>query len=130
MNESTPRAFAEIEIGDEIGPVVRVPSLEVVQRYAAATGLTDRRFIDPDAQFKFVPGKGYRPHEGELACVKDPEPLSPALPCAGSTRPFGYWYRGIVCPTGRSITPSISSVLPPSLAFVSEERLLPIRILF
>jgi hypothetical protein len=25
-----------------------------------------RRFIDPQAQFKFVPGKGYRPHEGEL----------------------------------------------------------------
>src|SRR2546428_13952947 len=47
-SERTPRAFAEIEIGDEIGPVVRVPSLEVVQRYAAATGLTDRRFIDPE----------------------------------------------------------------------------------
>jgi hypothetical protein len=25
-----------------------------------------RRFIDPEAQFKFVSGKGYRPHEGEL----------------------------------------------------------------
>src|SRR5262245_22494237 len=25
-----------------------------------------RRFIDPDAQFKFVPGKGYRPLEGEF----------------------------------------------------------------
>jgi hypothetical protein len=25
-----------------------------------------RRFIDPDARFKFVAGKGYRPHEGEL----------------------------------------------------------------
>src|SRR4051812_29695621 len=25
-----------------------------------------RRFIDPDARFKFVPGKGYRPQEGEL----------------------------------------------------------------
>jgi hypothetical protein len=25
-----------------------------------------RRFIDPEAQFKFVPGKGYRPNEGEL----------------------------------------------------------------
>jgi len=25
-----------------------------------------RRFIDPDARFKFVPGKGYRPAEGEL----------------------------------------------------------------
>src|SRR6516225_3789824 len=25
-----------------------------------------RRFIDPQAQFKFVPGKGYRPKEGEL----------------------------------------------------------------
>lgn len=25
-----------------------------------------RRFIDPQARFKFVPGKGYRPHPGEL----------------------------------------------------------------
>jgi hypothetical protein len=25
-----------------------------------------RRFIDPEARFKFVPGKGYRPQEGEL----------------------------------------------------------------
>jgi len=25
-----------------------------------------RRFIDPEARFKFVSGKGYRPHEGEL----------------------------------------------------------------
>src|SRR6516165_7003085 len=25
-----------------------------------------RRFIDPQSQFKFVSGKGYRPHEGEL----------------------------------------------------------------
>lgn len=25
-----------------------------------------RRFIDPQAKFKFVPGKGYRPHPGEL----------------------------------------------------------------
>jgi len=46
--ERIPRAFAEVEIGDEIGPVVRVPTLEVVQRYAAVTGLTDRRFIDPE----------------------------------------------------------------------------------
>jgi hypothetical protein len=25
-----------------------------------------RRFIDPEARFKFVSGKGYRPHEGEV----------------------------------------------------------------
>lgn len=25
-----------------------------------------RRFIDPDARFKFVPAQGYKPHEGEL----------------------------------------------------------------
>ena len=25
-----------------------------------------RRFIDPDAQFRFVSGKGYRPRTGEL----------------------------------------------------------------
>jgi hypothetical protein len=28
--------------------------------------LNFRRFIDPEARFKFVPGKGYRPQEGEL----------------------------------------------------------------
>lgn len=48
MSTSTAKAFAEIEIGDEIGPVVRVPTLEIVQRYATVTRLTDRRFVDPE----------------------------------------------------------------------------------
>lgn len=40
------RSLAEIEIGDEIGPIVRVPTVEVVQRYGTVAGLIDRRFID------------------------------------------------------------------------------------
>src|SRR5207302_3286041 len=31
-----------------------------------ASGWLIRRFIDPEAQFKFVSGKGYRPNESEL----------------------------------------------------------------
>lgn len=48
MEERRLRAFSEIEIGDEIGPVVRVPTLAVVQRYAAVAGISDQRFIDPE----------------------------------------------------------------------------------
>jgi len=42
------RSFADIEIGDEIGPVVRVATREVVQRYGTVAGLVDRRFLDLD----------------------------------------------------------------------------------
>src|SRR5262245_6533721 len=48
MHEHGLRQFDEIEIGDEIGPVVQVPTGEVVQRYAAVAGIIDRRFLDPD----------------------------------------------------------------------------------
>ncbi len=48
MGQQSGRAMADIEIGDAIGPVEWVPTREIVQRYAAVTGLTDRRFLDPE----------------------------------------------------------------------------------
>lgn len=48
--EREPKPFSEIEIGDEIGPVVRVPTTEVVKRYAKVTHLPRefRFFFDPE----------------------------------------------------------------------------------
>jgi acyl dehydratase len=49
MTERTIRPFAEIEIGDEIGPVTRVPTTEMVLRYAEAAGIHELRFFfDPE----------------------------------------------------------------------------------
>ena len=40
---------ADIEIGDEIGPVTRVPTTEMVLRYAEAAGIRELRFFfDPE----------------------------------------------------------------------------------
>lgn len=47
MRTQGPRSIEEIDIGDEIGPIVYVPTAEVVQRFAAVVRLIDRRFIDP-----------------------------------------------------------------------------------
>jgi len=41
------RSIDEIDIGDEIGPVVYVPTAEVVQRFGAVVRMIDHRFIDP-----------------------------------------------------------------------------------
>ena len=48
MDSPPPLAFDTVEFGDEIGPVDWVPTTDIVRRYAAAAGVTDRRFIDPD----------------------------------------------------------------------------------
>jgi acyl dehydratase len=48
MAMRTPRAFADIDIGDEIGPVTKTPTSDVVIRYAKAARITDQRFIDPE----------------------------------------------------------------------------------
>jgi acyl dehydratase len=48
MNQQVAKPFADIEIGDEIGPMTRVPTLEVVQGYATVARIPDRRFIDPE----------------------------------------------------------------------------------
>ena len=49
MGERAIRSFAEIEIGDEIGPVTRVPTTEMVVRYAEAAGINELRFFfDPE----------------------------------------------------------------------------------
>lgn len=46
MQEHTARSFADIDIGDEIGPISRAVTLEAVQRYGAVAGLVDRRFLE------------------------------------------------------------------------------------
>jgi acyl dehydratase len=47
MSERLAKAFDEIDIGDELGPIVHVLTEEVVQRFAAVVRMIDRRFIDP-----------------------------------------------------------------------------------
>jgi acyl dehydratase len=48
MAVSTLKAFADIEIGDEIGPVTKTPTTDVVVRYAKVARITDQRFINPE----------------------------------------------------------------------------------
>ncbi len=48
MAQKTFKAFADVEIGDEIGPVTKITTSEVVVRYAKAARITDQRFIDPE----------------------------------------------------------------------------------
>lgn len=53
MNTQTERSFSEIEIGDEIGPVTRTPTTDMVQRYAEAVDIKELRFFfDPEAALK------------------------------------------------------------------------------
>jgi len=47
MPKQIPRSIEEIDIGDELGPIVHVLTEEVVQRFAAVVRMIDRRFIDP-----------------------------------------------------------------------------------
>jgi acyl dehydratase len=43
------RTFDDIEIGDELGPVTRTPTTEMVRRYASAVGIKELRFFfDPE----------------------------------------------------------------------------------
>lgn len=46
MNKNLPKAFADIDIGDDIGPVTQTVTSEMVQRYADVARIGDRRFID------------------------------------------------------------------------------------
>jgi acyl dehydratase len=47
--QATPKLFSDIDIGDEIGPVTRVPTTEMVLRYAEAAGIRELRFFfDPE----------------------------------------------------------------------------------
>ena len=49
MNEHSERSFSEIEIGDELGPVTRTPTTEMVRRYAQAVDIKELRFFfDPE----------------------------------------------------------------------------------
>ena len=43
------RTFDDIDIGDELGPVTRTPTTEMVRRYAAAVDIKELRFFfDPE----------------------------------------------------------------------------------
>jgi len=47
--QETPKLFSDIDIGDEIGPVTRLPTTEMVLRYAEAAGIRELRFFfDPE----------------------------------------------------------------------------------
>lgn len=49
MSERLAKTFDEIEIGDEIGPVTRVPTTAMVRRYIEVNGLHDLSFfLDPE----------------------------------------------------------------------------------
>ena len=62
MNELSMKPFADIEIGDEIGPLTYAPTLDDIQRYASVVRMVDRRFMDPQIaqqrgfQHAIVPG--------------------------------------------------------------------------
>ena len=63
MKTQTERAFSEIEIGDDLGPVTRTPTTAMVQRYAEAVDIKELRFFfDPEEarknglQHPIVPG--------------------------------------------------------------------------
>ncbi|MBI3245273.1 MAG: MaoC family dehydratase [Deltaproteobacteria bacterium] len=42
------RLFADIEIGDEIGPLTYAPTLDEIRRYAAVVRMVDQRFISKE----------------------------------------------------------------------------------
>jgi acyl dehydratase len=46
MNANLPKTFSDIEIGDDIGPVIRTMTADIVQHYADVVRIGDRRFID------------------------------------------------------------------------------------
>ncbi len=62
MHEQPPKSFADIEIGDEIGPLTYTPTLADIQRYAAEVQMVDQRFMSQEIarqrgfQHAIVPG--------------------------------------------------------------------------
>jgi len=48
MNTHSPRAFSEIEIGDEIGPMTYSPTIEDIRRYASVVRMVDQRFMNQE----------------------------------------------------------------------------------
>lgn len=48
MSEIETKPFHAIEIGDEIGPLAYVPTLDEIQRYAAVVRMVDQRFISKE----------------------------------------------------------------------------------
>lgn len=62
MNEISRKPFADIEIGDEIGPLTYAPTLADIQRYGAEVRMVDQRFMSQEIaqqrgfQHAIVPG--------------------------------------------------------------------------
>jgi acyl dehydratase len=48
MNEINRKCFADIEIGDEIGPLTYSPTLADIQRYGTEVGMVDQRFMSQE----------------------------------------------------------------------------------
>jgi hypothetical protein len=48
MHEQPPKSFADIEIGDEIGPLTYTPTLADIRRYAAEVQMVDQRFMSQE----------------------------------------------------------------------------------
>ena len=62
MNEINPKPFADIDIGDEIGPLTFVPTPEDIMRYGTEVRMVDQRFLSQEIaqqrgfQHAVVPG--------------------------------------------------------------------------
>lgn len=62
MTESLQKAFDEVEIGDEIGPLTYAPTIDEIQRYGTEVRMVDQRFLSEEIarqrgfQHAVVPG--------------------------------------------------------------------------
>ncbi|NOT54346.1 MAG: MaoC family dehydratase [Deltaproteobacteria bacterium] len=62
MTEIFQKAFDEVEIGDEIGPLTYAPTIEDIQRYGTEVRMVDQRFLSEEIarqrgfQHAVVPG--------------------------------------------------------------------------
>jgi acyl dehydratase len=62
MTERSPKPFADVDIGDEIGPLTYAPTPEDISRYGAEVRMVDQRFLSQDIaqqrgfQHAVVPG--------------------------------------------------------------------------
>jgi hypothetical protein len=66
QQQGMPQARSETKGGDRITPGRTWVTREGVHVDRMASAWLIRRFIDPRAEFRFVPAKGYRPAAGEL----------------------------------------------------------------
>ena len=48
MNKGSPKPFADIDIGDEIGPLTYAPTSEDILRYGTEVRMVDQRFLSQE----------------------------------------------------------------------------------